>query len=70
MNIDEAIKSLQSIKKAGVKNIILAWWEADQFQKQDDQDWEGICDVVDSKMDWSNTHESLQCLIDIIEKNP
>ena len=59
MKIDDAIKSLMEVKKRGVKNIIFAHWEADLFDKEDDKDWEAICEHIDDKMDWSRTFDSL-----------
>lgn len=59
MKIDDAIKALFEVKKRGVKNIIFAHWEADLFDKQDDKDWETVCENIDDKMDWGSTWESL-----------
>lgn len=68
MKIDDAIKYLQDAKREGTKNIIVAWWEADAFNQKDNDDWAYICDVVDSKMDWSYTHDGIQDLIDLVNK--
>jgi hypothetical protein len=59
MTIDDAIKNLEQAKKSGVKNIIIAWWEADAFDFQDDERWAAICDSVDHKIDWSNAHDDI-----------
>jgi len=59
MQIDEAIKMFKEAKKNGVKNIIMAYWEADAFGKKDDDEWAELCDYVDDKMDWSNCHDDI-----------
>lgn len=69
MTIDEAIKNLEQAKKAGVKNIVFAWWEADAFGRKDDDHWAGICDVLDSKMDWSNAHDDITETIRYVESS-
>lgn len=66
MKIDDAIKSLIEVKKRGVKNIIFAHWEADLFDKQDDKDWETICEHIDSNMDWSSTFDSISQSMDLM----
>ena len=65
MKIDDAIKSLLEVKKRGVKNIIFAHWEADLFDKQDDKDWEFLCDFIDDKMDWSSTFDSIEATMNV-----
>lgn len=73
MTIDEAIKRLKEAKKSGVKNVVLAWWEAGAFplpddtQREDGNDWAAICDIIEHEMDWSNAHESIATVIDQIE---
>lgn len=69
MTIDEAIKNLEQAKKSGVKNIVFAWWEADVFGRKDDENWAGICDHLDSKMDWSNAHDDISETIRYIESS-
>ena len=59
MTIDEAIENLQSGKKEGVKNIVLAWWSAADFDRNDNDDWADAAATVEHKMDWSNTHNQL-----------
>ena len=66
MKIDDAIKALIEVKKRGVKNIIFAHWEADLFDKQDDKDWEWLCNFIDDKMDWSSTFDSIAATMDQI----
>jgi hypothetical protein len=67
MNIDEAIKQLESEKKGGTKNIIFAWWDASCFERKDDEDWGSLCEVVEDKMDWSRAHEDITETIRYIE---
>lgn len=65
MTIDEAIELLKNAKKRGVKSVILAWWEADQFEREDNEDWEQVADRIERKMDWSGTHDDLAMALDI-----
>jgi hypothetical protein len=65
MTINEAIENLKAAKKRGVKSIILAYWEADQFQRPDDEAWEHAAELVERKMDWSGTHDDLTMVLDL-----
>jgi hypothetical protein len=65
MTIDEAIALLESEKAAGVKSIIVAWWQADMFSRADDEAWEHAAALVERKHDWSSTHEDLQMTLDL-----
>lgn len=65
MTIDEAIETLKAEKQSGTKSVILAWWNADMFGRQDDEAWEQAADVVERKHDWSSTHEDLQMTLDL-----
>jgi epoxyqueuosine reductase QueG len=67
MTIDEAIKNLENAKAKGAKAIIMAWWDAELFQKQDDHEWQAIAEQVESQMDWSSTHYDLSDLISELE---
>jgi hypothetical protein len=66
MTIDEAIKLLQGEKEAGRTNIILAYWGADMFDMEDDEEWAEKAERVESKMDWSNTHDQMSMMIDMM----
>jgi hypothetical protein len=66
MKIDDAIKALIEVKKRGVKNIIFAHWEADLFDKEDDKDWEWLCNFIDDKIDWSSTFDNIEATMDQI----
>lgn len=65
MTIDEAIERLKAEKKAGIKSVIIAWWDAGMFGRIDDEAWEHAADLVDRKHDWSSTHEDLQMTLDM-----
>lgn len=65
MTIDEAISRLKAEKAAGVKSVIVAWWNADMFGRQDDEAWEHAAEMVERKHDWSSTHEDLQMTLDL-----
>ena len=47
MTVDEAIENLKAAKKRGVKNIVLAYWEADQFDREDDDVWADAADRIE-----------------------
>lgn len=65
MTIDEAIERLNQEKQAGIKSVIIAWWDADMFGRIDDEAWEHAAEVVGRKHDWSSTHEDLQTTLDL-----
>ncbi len=65
MTVDEAIENLKAAKKRGVKNIVLAYWEADQFDREDDDVWANAADRIERKMDWSHTHEDISVLLEL-----
>ena len=59
MTIDDAIKMLTESKEAGVKSIILSFWEAESFDLPDDNNWKVISESVERDMDWSCTTDDL-----------
>ena len=65
MTVDEAIERLKAVKKSGVKNIIAAWWFADQFDREDDDVWAEAAERVERKMDWSGTHDDISVLLEL-----
>lgn len=65
MTIDEAIENLKNEKRRGTKSVIIAWWNADQFGREDDEAWEHDADVVERKHDWSSTHDDLSMTLDL-----
>ena len=60
MLIDDAISMLKDAKKNGAKNVVIAWWESDCFQRQEGKDWHEICQYMDENMDWSLTHTAIE----------
>lgn len=68
MKIKQAIKELQNLEKEGVKNIILAFWEAEDFDRDDDKDWVEDVELVDDSFDWSNAHEELNTFIESLQQ--
>lgn len=65
MTIDEAIENLKAEKRRGTKSVIIAWWDAEQFGRADDEAWENATDVVERKHDWSSTHDDLAMALDL-----
>lgn len=65
MTIDEAIENLKAEKRRGTKSVIIAWWNADQFQREDNDAWEHAAEVVERKHDWSSTHDDLAMALDL-----
>jgi hypothetical protein len=64
VTINDAIAALERAKARGVKSVILAWWEADMFDRQDNEDWERATEIAEDKMDWSAAHSDLQMTLD------
>ena len=64
MTVDDAIKYLESVKKGGTKSVVIAWWTADMFGLKDDEEWEVASSYVESKMDWSSTHENINMMLE------
>lgn len=65
MTVDEAIKRLELEKKAGIKNVIIAWWDAGMFDRKDDDEWAAIAKRIEDKFDWSSTHDDLATTLDL-----
>jgi len=59
MTIDDAIKNLEAAKNSGVKSVILAWWSADTFGRDDDKKWKTDSEWVEYRMDWSYAHDQI-----------
>ncbi len=64
MKIEEAIKLLHDEKKSGTKNVIMAYWTAESFERKDNRSWKEDLNIVDTDMDWSASHEDIQSLLD------
>jgi hypothetical protein len=67
MKIREAIKALQEEEKNGTKNVIMAYWTAESFEREDDTAWQEDLEIIDTDMDWSNAHEDLQSALDSLK---
>lgn len=65
MTIDEAIENLKAEKRSGTKSVIIAWWNADMFDRADDDAWDHDAALVERKQDWSSTQEALQMTLDL-----
>ena len=48
--------------------MIVAYWEQSAFDIKD-EDWTAVSDLVDSKMDWSNTHDDINTFIKAKEED-
>jgi hypothetical protein len=64
MKIKEAIEQLQELEKEGVKNIILAYWQAGDFDRKDNKSWVQDVEIIDESFDWSNSHNELSDFLD------
>lgn len=67
MKIEHAIKILKKRKAEGVKNIVLAYWEADMFEEKDNEKWEDTANTIEDEMDWSMTHDQMCQIRDLID---
>jgi hypothetical protein len=68
MSIDDAIKQLQDAKESGVRHIVLAYWEADMFDREDDDSWAACAQRMED-IDWSMTHDMLSDELNRAEAN-
>ena len=63
MEVKNAIKWLQEIidKHGEDTELIIAWWDAEAFgMEQGSEEWLDMVEIIDSHMDWSMTHETIQ----------
>lgn len=67
MQIDQAIEYLQTEKRNGVKNVVIAWWDAGMFERVDDEAWEHDAELIERRMDWGTAHDEIQSMLDMIE---
>ena len=63
MNIEDAIAQLIEEKNNGTQSIILAYWKADLFGREDDDEWHSDTELVEAEMDWSRAHDRMDDLI-------
>jgi hypothetical protein len=66
MKIEEAIAQLIEEKANGTQSIVLAYWKADLFCREDDEGWHSDTELLESETDWSRVHDQM---IDIISEN-
>jgi hypothetical protein len=64
MKIKEAIEQLQELEKEGIKNIILAYWQAGDFDRKDNKSWVQDVEIIDESFDWSNSHNEMSDFLD------
>ena len=71
MLIDDAIKALQDLKEKGETAVIIAWWEADEYNMKDNEDWPFVAEQVEDRMDWGNVGDEFTDLVaTIFAENP
>ena len=63
MNIEDAIAQLIEEKNNGTQSIILAYWKADLFGREDDDEWHSDTELVEAEMDWSRAHDQMDDLL-------
>ena len=63
MSIEEAILQLHQEQNSGTKHIIFAYWTAQAFGKEDDDDWAAAAEAGENA-DWSSAHESISYAMD------
>ena len=47
MTIDQAIENLKLVKKRGVKSLVLAYWTAEDFNRNDDAQWADDSETIE-----------------------
>jgi len=68
MKIEKAIEMLQEAQKSGTKSIVLAYWEAEMFDRKDDESWEAESEWIENDMDWSRAHDQMSDLMELINE--
>lgn len=68
MSIEEAIQMLEKMKKNGVKNLVVATWDAKCFDMEDGEEWGAIAETLEHKIDWSHAYDQMQWVIDNVEE--
>lgn len=59
----EAIAKLQSLPDDAV--IVLAYWDReDYFPKVPIEEWKWVAEYLESKMDWSQTHDQMTFMVE------
>ena len=65
MKVKEAIKYLESYDED--EEIIIAWWDKESFSVPD-EDWDRLAHYVCQKTDWSQAHEVLEFMFEIVKE--
>ena len=63
MKVKDAIKWLKAYGED--KELIIAWWDEEAFDMKDDEMWSQFVEVIDSRMDWSYTHEQMELTYEV-----
>jgi len=63
MSIDDAIRLLQKERKAGIQNVVFAYWTPEMFGMEEGPEWAAAAEIGDD-IDWSNTHDQIKSKID------
>lgn len=67
MKITEAIRILNEAKDQGAKHIVFAFWEAEMFERPDDDAWAEDAEHAEDNIDWSYTHDKISAQLRISE---
>jgi hypothetical protein len=66
MKVKDAIAQLMEHEDKE-QDIVIAWWYADSFDREEDEEWSKLCDLTDRKMDWSGVHEDIDGFLSFAE---
>ena len=69
MRIESAIKMLEEEKEKGTKSVFIAYWTADLFGREDDEQWEEDVETAERKTDLSHAHDDISAYLEMIEEN-
>jgi hypothetical protein len=69
MQIKDAILRLKKAKAQGVKNVIINWWEAENFNLVESPTWEKACRQASTQMEWDSAQEDLENLVSQAARN-
>jgi hypothetical protein len=67
MKVKDALAALQGHDPE--QDLIIAWWYAENFDREEDEKWSELADLTDSKMDWSGIHEDIDFFLGYAEDN-
>ena len=69
MRIESAIKMLEEEKEKGTQSVFIAYWTADWFGREDDEQWEEDVETAERKTDLSHAHADISACLEMIEEN-